>query len=56
MNEAKQVVTKTVCRLKLTEERQSWEELPALNVPRRDHASCAIDKDFYVFCGTVGGC
>mmetsp|Transcript_16361 Transcript_16361/g.22114 ORF Transcript_16361/g.22114 Transcript_16361/m.22114 type:complete len:106 (+) Transcript_16361:626-943(+) len=34
----------------------SWETLPALNVARRDHASCSLGKSVFVFCGTAGDC
>ena len=29
--------------------------MPVLNVARRDHASCAIGRAIFVFCGTAGG-
>ena len=32
------------------------EEMPKLNVARRDHASCAVGLAIFVFCGTAGDC
>ena len=52
------IVYNKVFRLRLTPLPQtaSWEELPALNVARRDHASCALGSSVFVFCGTAGDC
>jgi hypothetical protein len=43
-------------RLKLCTlpETKAWEKLPPLNVSRKDHASCSIGRQVYVFCGTAG--
>lgn len=30
------------------------EQMPNLNVARRDHASCAVGNSIFVFCGTIG--
>ena len=37
-------------------ESASWENLPSLNVARRDHASCSMGSSVFVFCGTAGDC
>ena len=48
-------VVNSVHRISLgTDGAGSWEELPPLNVARKDHASCAIDRAVFVFCGTAG--
>ena len=33
----------------------SWVQLPNMNEPRVNHASCAMDDTLYVFCGQNNG-
>ena len=50
--QVKDTVTNSVSRISI--EAGNWEELPPLNIARKDHASCAIDRAVFVFCGTAG--
>ena len=32
----------------------TWNDMPVLNVARKEHSSCTVERTVYVFCGVAG--